>query len=264
MKNKHGQTRGSSVVGTHKAIGKPNRKAKAFAAANRISWLGVAFGVALGGLLLLVALSVGPRISREEVALAVKAQAVRSTPITPPRQTNVSLSVAAHLSQPLATAPLLTNAPPASRDSVSPAQHRAEYIAVGFDKLSAFPFTVTDQMVDATQDSQAAAIRTTSQIPVGIKALNEKSVAIKGFMLPMKFNGSLTTEFLILRSQGLCCYGVAPKITEWITVRLAGKGVKPVMDQPVTVCGTLHVGEVREHGDLIGIYSLDGEKIMSN
>ena len=26
------------------------------------------------------------------------------------------------------------------------------------------------------------------------------------------------------------------------------------MDQPVTICGTFHVGEVRENGDFIGIY----------
>jgi hypothetical protein len=214
--------------------------------------------------LLVIAFSVGPRVSPEQVAIAVKAQAVRGARITPPGLTNLSLPVDPPSSQPLAAAPSLTSTPPTSKGSASPAEHRAEYITVGFDKLSAFSFTVTDQMVDATQDSQAAAIRTTSQIPVAIKGLNEKSVAVKGFMLPMKFDGSLTTEFLILKSQGLCCYGVAPKITEWITVRLAGKGVRPVMDQPVTVCGTFHVGEVREHGELIGIYSLDGGKIISN
>ena len=36
------------------------------------------------------------------------------------------------------------------------------------------------------------------------------------------------------------------------------------MDQPVTVCGTFHVGDVRENGELVGIYRLDAEKLTSD
>jgi hypothetical protein len=231
---------------------KLNRAATALAAANRTSYLGIAIGVAVGVVLILVVVSVVPTVSREQVARAVRTQSVHGSSITPPGQTNLSGAVDPPHSQPIASTRSIPPEPPAA------------YIPVSFDKLSAFSFTVTDQMVDAAQDSPAAALRTTSQIPMEIKAFNEKNVAIKGFMLPMKFDGSLTTEFLILKSQGLCCYGVLPKITEWINVRLAGKGVKPVMDRPVTVCGTFHVGEVREHGDLVGIYRLDAEKIISD
>ena len=55
---------------------------------------------------------------------------------------------------------------------------------------------------------------------------------------------------------------IPPKITEWVNVRMIGKGVKPIMDEPVTVCGTFHVGDVRERGDLVGIYRLDAEKLL--
>ena len=53
-----------------------------------------------------------------------------------------------------------------------------------------------------------------------------------------------------------------PKITEWVNVRMIGKGVKPIMDEPVTVCGIFHVGDVRERGELVGIYRLDAEKLI--
>ena len=43
---------------------------------------------------------------------------------------------------------------------------------------------------------------------------------------------------------------------------MADKGVKPMMDQPVTLYGTLHVGEMRENGYLVGIYSMDAEKMI--
>jgi len=63
-------------------------------------------------------------------------------------------------------------------------------------------------------------------------------------------------ELLIMRDQSLCCYGVVPKITNWISVKMQGRGVKAVMDQPVTLYGTLHVGEMREKA--ISLESLPG------
>jgi hypothetical protein len=140
---------------------------------------------------------------------------------------------------------------------------RPAYLAISFEKLSAFPFVVTDQLLDGTKDAGRGPLNTLGQIPAGVRALNDKEIALQGFMLPMKFDHGLTTEFLILRNQGMCCYGVPPKITEWVNVRTAGKGVKPIMDQPVTVCGTFHVGEVRENGDLVGIYRLDCERLIN-
>jgi hypothetical protein len=42
------------------------------------------------------------------------------------------------------------------------------------------------------------------------------------------------------------------------------KGVKPVMDQPVTMFGKLKVGEMRENGYLVGIYEMAGDKMESD
>jgi hypothetical protein len=77
-------------------------------------------------------------------------------------------------------------------------------------------------------------------------------------------NDSLAVEFLLMRNQSMCCYGVPPKVNEWITVHLGGKGVKPVMDQPIAVAGVLHVGPIEENGCLAGIYSLDGEQVITS
>ncbi len=156
-------------------------------------------------------------------------------------------------SLPTAEAP----APTASAQAVA----QPACLSVGFDQLSGFPFEVTDQMVDAPKNAAEASLKTLAQIPDGIKALNEKEVSVRGFMLPMNFQGGLATDFLILRNQSLCCYGVIPNITEWVNVRMIGKGVKPIMDQPVTLSGRFHVGEVREHGSLVGIYSLEADEL---
>ena len=86
---------------------------------------------------------------------------------------------------------------------------------------------------------------------------------VTGFMLPVRVEGGLTSNFLLLRNQSACCYGVMPRVNEWVIVRMAGRGVKPVMDVPITALGTFHVGDVRENGQLVGIYMLDCNQLLS-
>src|SRR5208337_499194 len=99
-----------------------------------------------------------------------------------------------------------------------------------------------------------------SRIPDDIRKLDGRQVGIRGFLLPVKMEDGLAVEFLLMRDRSFCCYGAPPKINQWITVRLKGRGVKPVMDQVITVYGTLHVAEMRENGFLVGIYALDADK----
>jgi hypothetical protein len=81
-------------------------------------------------------------------------------------------------------------------------------------------------------------------------------------MLPLKVEGGLVTELLIMKDQSMCCYGSTPKLNEWVSIKMIGAGVKAIMDQPVTLFGRLHVGEMRENGYLVGIYNMDGEKMQ--
>jgi hypothetical protein len=152
-------------------------------------------------------------------------------------------------------APAMTNAAPAAAKKIG------EYHVVGFDKLAGYNFEVSDELLAPSTNSAALSQRVDSQIPGTVKAFDEKPVALNGFMLPLKVEGGLVTELLIMRDQSMCCYGVQPKINEWVSVKMTRAGVKPVMDQPVTLFGKLRVGEMRENGYLVGIYAMDGEKM---
>jgi hypothetical protein len=135
---------------------------------------------------------------------------------------------------------------------------------VGFDKLSSFNFEISDDLLGpVTNDLAAASAKTDGMIPTPVKAFDKKRVELKGFMLPLKVEGGLVTELLIMKDQSMCCYGVVPKINEWVSVKMSGKGVRPIMDEPVKLQGTLHVGEMRENGYLVGIYRLDGDRMLS-
>jgi len=134
-----------------------------------------------------------------------------------------------------------------------------EFLPLTFDKLASFEYEVPEEEYDP--DKKPDPKNNPDQIPPEIKALDKKRVALKGFMLPLKVEDGLITELLIMRDQSMCCYGTVPKINEWVSVRMTGKGVKPIMDQAVTIYGRLKVGEIRENGYLVGIYEMDGEKL---
>jgi hypothetical protein len=136
-----------------------------------------------------------------------------------------------------------------------------EFVPVAFDKLSSFNFVIPDDRPSTNQ--VATPPKSEEQIPAGVKALDQTKVALKGFMLPLRVESGLVTEMLIMRDQSMCCYGTVPKINEWVSVKMTNKGVKPVMDQPVTIFGKLRVGEMRENGYLVGIYAMDGDKMAS-
>ncbi|MDP6754454.1 MAG: hypothetical protein QGF56_12265 [Verrucomicrobiota bacterium] len=132
------------------------------------------------------------------------------------------------------------------------------YEGVTFDKLASFAYEVPLDPV--TNKVELAKLN--AQIPESIKSLDRKPVAIRGFMLPLKVENGLVTELLIMRDQSMCCFGTVPKINEWINIRMAGDGVQPIMDQAITLMGQLKVGEVLENDYLVGIYEMEGDRMI--
>jgi hypothetical protein len=133
------------------------------------------------------------------------------------------------------------------------------YELVGFDQLASFTFNPPGY--DAAAPEAKPAPKQDDQIPERIRHYNEKKVAVTGFMLPVKMDGGLVKEFLLVKDPMLCCYGVMPKLNEWVVVKMTGAGVKPLMDVPITFEGRLKVGEMFENGYLTGIYLLEGERM---
>ena len=133
------------------------------------------------------------------------------------------------------------------------------FLVVGFDQLASFEFTPPNN--DSTGPGSQPAVKTgASQIPDRIKALNEKKVMVTGFMLPIKMEQGLVKEFLLVKDPMMCCYGIMPKINEWVVVKMMGSGVPPLMDVPIGFEGKLSVGELYDNGYLTGLYLLEGEK----
>jgi len=131
------------------------------------------------------------------------------------------------------------------------------YVDLGFDRLASFDYVTPDEAAQANDET----VLKKDQIPGQIHELNHARVALRGFMMPITMVGGVATEFLIMANQSACCYGLVPKMNQWVEVRVS-KGVAPIMDRVVTMYGTLKVGEVRESGYLVSIYQMDGERMV--
>jgi hypothetical protein len=217
----------------------------------------MAGGIALIGLLALVGCG-------KEAAPAPPPE-IRGEPIAPLAPKVSTPAVAS--SNAAATAVVPANAKPDSPPRGALAEQATrnsepDFASAGFDILSGYNIEISDELLGPVTNNLAEiSAKTDALIPAKVKAFDKKRVALKGFMLPLKVESGLVTEMLIMKDQSMCCYGTVPKIHEWVSVKMSEKGVKPLMDQAVTLYGKLHVGEMRENGYLTGIYRMDGEKM---
>jgi len=132
------------------------------------------------------------------------------------------------------------------------------YMKLGFDRLASYKFV--PPAFDPAADPKATPPTGEEQIPAEVKDWGGKKAIVTGFMLPVKMDKGLVTEFLLVKDPMMCCYGQVPNMNEWVVVRMK-QGVKPLMDIPISFFGQLKVGAMFENGYLTGIYLLEGEKM---
>ncbi len=97
------------------------------------------------------------------------------------------------------------------------------------------------------------------KIPRQIEELNGKKIAVTGFMLPVDFDQGKVTSFILLNNQMGCCFGIMPRMNEFIYVKMKPNTITKLMtDIPITVLGKFVIGEENVIGSLYGI---DAEKV---
>ena len=132
------------------------------------------------------------------------------------------------------------------------------YLRLGFEQLAAYVFV--PPAFDPAADPKAKPPTGEEQIPTEVKNWNGKKAVVTGFMVPVKMEKGLVTEFLLMRNTMACCYGAVPNMNEWVVVRMK-KGVPPLMDVPIEFFGELKVGAMFENGYMTGLYELEGERM---
>jgi hypothetical protein len=142
--------------------------------------------------------------------------------------------------------------------AVPPPQVENGYLKLGFEQLASYQFNPPP--FDPTANPNAKPPTGEEQIPPVVKSWNGKKAVITGYMVPVKMEKGLVTEFLLMRNTMACCFGTVPNMNEWVVVKMK-KGVQPMMDVPVAFYGELKVGAMFENGYMTGLYELEGEKM---
>ena len=133
------------------------------------------------------------------------------------------------------------------------------YLKLGFDRLGGYPFIPPP--FDPAADPKVTPPTGEQQIPAEVKSWSGRKVMVTGYMMPVKMEKGLVTEFLILKDPAVCCFGAVPNMNEWIVVKMKQGGVLPMMDLPIAFFGQLKIGAMFENGYMSGIYFLEGEKM---
>ena len=132
------------------------------------------------------------------------------------------------------------------------------YLQLGFDRLAGFDFVVKEQPTNQKLPRWTGQ----DQIPDVVKSWAGKKAEIKGFMLPLKLEKGLVTEFLVMRDLSTCCYGAAPSMNHFVVVKVA-KGVPSVSEKIVKVSGTFQINTSFDaFGIITGIYQMTGETVV--
>jgi hypothetical protein len=123
-----------------------------------------------------------------------------------------------------------------------------KYLALTFEDLASYEYKFPEIGAEA---------KPTDQIPASVKKYHGREIAIQGFMIPIKTEGEQVLEFVLVRNQFACCYGVVPKMNEWLHVKMTlGNAAPYALDVPITIYGKLDVGELWENGVVMSLYRL--------
>lgn len=177
----------------------------------------------------------------------------------PPARTKPVATQGTLLSAPVEKVAAPENKGPAP---LAPSSTNPDFLSVGFDTLGAFYYEIPSNDGETLKLADPQLARPKDQIPAPVKALTGKKVAVQGFMVPVKVEKGATKQFLLVKDQSLCCFGRMPRMNEWVSVKMAGdKSARFIGDQPITVFGTITVGEEYEKGEVLSIFRMEADDV---
>ncbi len=121
---------------------------------------------------------------------------------------------------------------------------QGDYYQLSFDVLAGFPAGTPDISDTPSSAALPRASSVKTDVPQSVRALDGRKISVVGFMIPMAMDQDGVSSFILAQSRMTCCYGLVPKLNQWIYVTMQpGKMTSQLMDVPITVYGTLGVGQ---------------------
>lgn len=128
-----------------------------------------------------------------------------------------------------------------------------------FKTLAGYPLAdgAADASVGASAEAEAGR-GSAGGLPAAFEGLDGARVTITGYMLPLVFEGGRTREFMLMRSQAACCFGLTPQANEFVFVKTgAAEGLPLRQDVPASFTGVFRIEPVRQGGALVQCFRLE-------
>jgi hypothetical protein len=101
-----------------------------------------------------------------------------------------------------------------------------------------------------------------SQIPPEVRALDKQKVFVVGYMQPIDFDSAGVKTFLLTNYPGGCCFGMVPRLNEWVEVTLAGEErVDYSYFDAIAIYGSFQVGEAKSGEVVTSLYRMTPDKV---
>jgi hypothetical protein len=169
------------------------------------------------------------------------------------------LTVAAVLAVGLLAAPLLAQSQQgvAGAAGGKPTVNKSGYMFLDFWFLAGYDYNPADPF-----DPSPKQVKGT--IPANILALQGKKVEIYGNILPLDYDSSGTSTFILNASVDACGFGGVPRINEWIyvTMKPGQKARTYGAGYEILVRGTFSIAEEIEKGRVVGLYSIVADSVQ--
>ncbi|HYD84315.1 MAG TPA: hypothetical protein VEA63_09685 [Opitutus sp.] len=136
-----------------------------------------------------------------------------------------------------------------------------EMLALGFDKLSSFTYTLVDAGTGATEEEIAEHLKK-DPVPEWVRAYDSKRVLLTGYMMPLQVENGRSKKFVMMRDVNTCCYGAVPNMNDYLVVTMEGEGVEAIQDVPVDLVGVFKIDHRYDGGYVVSLFAMKGEKFL--
>jgi hypothetical protein len=144
---------------------------------------------------------------------------------------------------------LASEAPPAD-----PPRLVDGYREVRFDLLTSFDYEWSPTSGLSTEGAD-------ERIPPAVRELAGEKVLIRGYMQPIEFDRDGVRAFLLTNIPGGCCFGMVPRLNEWIEVTLPGdERIDYSYFDPVEIRGPLEIGEAKSGDVVTSLYRMTPDR----
>ena len=134
---------------------------------------------------------------------------------------------------------------------------KPKYQTITIDRLSKY-----DYYTPLPGEKPDPELLAKNKIPDEIRNLSGKQVAIAGYMLPIDVDDKgNVSDFAMNGNYDMCYYGAPTSINQWVVVKMSPDQKTRYTHTPVTVYGTLEVGEEIKDGEVVSLYRMQADSV---